>query len=152
MRRSRLLPGQTASSGCPRSITGPRVIDVNARHSEREVGVVVGLRLGAWRPLRTQLGSTDQPTRPLGDVLPVPEGQPLAPYGRPAVNAHQDVQAVGIDQRESGEIDDESDRVDRSRVKLALEPGCSRSVKRAGQPDDRHASPTRPAHDQGVTS
>jgi hypothetical protein len=151
MRRSRLLPGRTASSGCPRSITGPRVIDVNARHSEREVGVVVSLRLGAWRPLSTQLGSADQPTRPLGDVLPVPEGQPLTPFGRAAVHAHEDVQAVGIDERKSGEIDDEPDRVDRSRVKLALEPWCSRSVKRTGQPDDRHVWLTLPAHDQGVT-
>jgi hypothetical protein len=88
MRRSRRLPGRTASSGCPRPITGPRVIDVNARHSEREVGVVVSLRLGAWRPLSTQQGSADQPTRPLGDVLPVPEGQPLTPVRHPALNAH----------------------------------------------------------------
>src|ERR1700689_3524829 len=128
MRRSRLLPGRTASSGCPRSITGPRVIDVNARHSERKVGIVVAQPLGAWRPLRTQLDSTDQPTRPLGDVLPVPEGQPLTPFGRAAVEAHEGVEAGGIDQLKSGEIDDEPDRVDRSRVKLALEHGCGRSV------------------------
>jgi hypothetical protein len=151
MRRSRLLPGRTASSGCPRSITGPRVINVNARHSEREVGVVVAQPLGAWRPLRTQLDRTDQPTRPQGDVLPVTEGEPLTPFGRAAVDAYEGVQARGIDELKSGEIDDEPDRVDRSRAKLALEHGCGRSVKRAGQPDDRRGLPTLPANDQGVT-
>jgi hypothetical protein len=41
VRRSRLLPGQGACSGRLGSITGPGMIDVNARHSEREVEVLI---------------------------------------------------------------------------------------------------------------
>jgi len=149
MRRSRLRPSRGARSGCPRvDHRGARVIDVNARHSERKIRVLTARARRTWRPLRTQLDSTDQPTRPLGDVLPVPKGQPLIPFGRAAMDAHERVQARRINELKSGQIDNQPDRADRSRAKLTVEHRSGRSVKHASQPDDRHGSPMLPSHYQ----
>jgi hypothetical protein len=79
MRRSRLLPERAAGSGCPGSITGVRLIDVSARHHERKIGVLIAQARVTRCPLRTQLGRADQPKRPLDDVLPIAEGQPVPP-------------------------------------------------------------------------
>ena len=110
MRRSRLLPGRAAGSGCPGSITGVWLIDVSARHHERKIGVLIAQARVTRCPLRTQLSRADQPKRPLDDVLPIAEGQPVPPLGRGPVHAHQGLQPGGVDQLNCGEIDDQSAR------------------------------------------
>ena len=93
MRRSRLLPGRGACSGCPRSITGARVIDVSARHSAREVGALMARACVTRRPARTQLDGGSQLKRPLGDMGPVAEGQPVTVLAGTLVDSHEGVQA-----------------------------------------------------------
>jgi hypothetical protein len=133
MRRSRLLPERAAGSGCPGSITGVRLIDVSARHHERKIGVLIAQARVTRCPLRTQLGRADQPKRPLDDVLPIAEGQPVPPLGRGPVHAHQGLQPGGVDQLNCGEIDDQAYRPDRSRFKLAVKRGYGHSVKRVAE-------------------
>jgi hypothetical protein len=78
------------------------VINISARHREREVGALAAGR-ATRRPFRTELGSADQPERPLGDVLPLPKRQPVTPLGRSAADALERVQAGGVDELKSGE-------------------------------------------------
>jgi hypothetical protein len=120
------------------------VIDVCARHRERQVGVLSTRACGTRRPLRTQLDSTEKPEWPLGDVLPVPEGQPVTPLGRAAQDTHQGVQAGGVDELESGEIDDKRRRADRTRIELAVENRSCYSVKPATEPDSQRLSSASP--------
>ncbi len=82
-----------ACSGCPRSITGARVIDVSARHREREVRVLIAHARATERPLRTQLDSASELKRPLGEMGPVAERQPVTAFAPTLVDALEGGQA-----------------------------------------------------------
>jgi len=116
------------------------MIDISARHGEREVGVLIAGPRPPRRPLGTELGGADQPARLLGDVLPVAERQPVTALGGAAVDAREGVEAGGVDECKSGEIDDETHLFRHSRIELAVEHGCGCSVKRAAEPDDQRLS------------
>jgi hypothetical protein len=146
LRRSRLLPWRAAWSTRPGSITGARVIDVSARLREREVGVLITQRLATRRPLGTQLHSTDQPQWPPGDLLPVPERQPVTPLSRAAQNPRERVLTARVDELKSGEIDHDRRRTGRSRIELAVENRSGYPVKRATQPDDQRPSSSPPGN------
>jgi hypothetical protein len=148
MRRSRLLPRRGACSGCPTPITGGWVIDISARHGEREVRVLIAPTPRTGRPLATELDSANQPKRSLGDVLSVPEAEPVALVGRPPVNAHEGLQAVVVDELKFGEIDDETQPAGRSRGELTIERPFGDSVKHAAEPDGQRPPPTLPANHQ----
>jgi hypothetical protein len=93
VRRPRLLRGRGAWSGCPGSITGARVIDISARHGEREVEVLMTRARATRRPPRTQLDGAGQLKRPPGDTGPVAERQPVTAPACAAVDTHQGVEA-----------------------------------------------------------
>jgi hypothetical protein len=81
-------------------------------------------------------------------MLAVPEGHSVTPLGRPAQDARKGVHATGVDELESGEIDDERRGADRSRIELAVESHSCYSVKRAAEPDDQRLAPASPGNDK----
>jgi hypothetical protein len=103
------------------------VIDVSARVRERQIGVLIAPRLSTRRARGTELDGADQPQWPLGDVLPMPKGQPVTPLGRAAQDAREGVQAGGVDEIES-------------------ENRSCYSVKRAAEPDDQRPSSASPGN------
>ena len=106
--------------------------------------VLIAQTLGTRCPLGTELDGADQLQWPPGDVLPVPEGQPVTPHGRAAQDTREGVQAARVDELESGEIDDDRRRADRSWIELAVENRSCYSVKRATEPDDQRLASASP--------
>ena len=158
MRRSRLLPGRGARSGRLGSITGPGMIDVDARHRERKIGIIIASARPTSSPARTQSDGPGQLSRPLGDVRPVPKRHAVSAPGAAPIDARKCVQACRIDELQAGQIDDETHHADRLRIKLAINQRTGRAVKHTGQPHDPHQIPTlptnrkRPFHNRLISS
>lgn len=146
--RSRLLPGGEPVSGHPGPITRARVIDISARHREREVGVLLGHLRGTRRPLRTELGSADQTARTPRDVRPVPKRESVTSRACLLLDAHEAVDAAGVDGLQPGQIHQQTRGRQRSRVQLVVNQRRRRSVKCAAQPEDRLVWPALPAKDE----
>ena len=100
------------------------------------------------RPPRAQLDSAGQLKRPLGNVAPSPEGQPVTALARTLVYSHEGVQAAFVDELESGQIDDQAHRANRLCIELAVEQRGGGSIKRAAQPDDQRVWAPLPANDE----
>ena len=131
MRRSRLVPGRGGSlSGRLGPIIGGGMIDVDARHRERAIEVIIG---GARRAGRTGTppSGSGELNRALRDVRPVAKRQLLTACGGAPVDADERVQAGWVDQHESGQIDDQAHLTDRSSIKLVIEQRDGRAIKRA---------------------
>jgi hypothetical protein len=148
VRRSRLLPPWGACSGCPGSITGARVIDVGARQSEREVGVLTREARGTHCPAGPQSGSAGERTWLPGHMYPATKREPIAALRGALVDTPQPVQGGWVDQSQSGHIDHHSLSSGRRRVEFAVKQRCGGSVKRATEPDDQDIAPVLPAKDQ----
>ena len=74
-------------------------------------------------------------------MLPGSEGQPVTSPGRAAVDPRERVEAGGVDELQAGEIDNERDPADRSRIEFGVELRPGSPVKRAAKPDDECLSP-----------
>jgi hypothetical protein len=100
------------------------------------------------RPPRAQLDCAGQLKRPLGNVAPSPEGQPVTALARTLVYSHEGVQAAFVDELESGQIDDQAHRANRLCIELAVEQRGGGSIKRAAQPDDQRVWAPLPGNDE----
>jgi hypothetical protein len=131
--------GRGPFSGRLGSITRPRVIDVDARHSERKVVVLLlADACCSCRKPRTQSDSPGELYRPLSNLPAVAKREPVTPLTGTPVNAHEGVQASRVDELKSGQIDDQMHHADRLRVKLTIKQRDRCLVKLTAQPHDQH--------------